>query len=109
MGIMNAHTLGLWKHDVRPIMFMLIVDDFGIQLTRKHHAQHLIAALKQDYEAVTMDWGRKLFCGIKLNWDYQGCTVDLSMPGYVTQALTDFAHTTPSRKEHQPHRHDEPQ
>jgi hypothetical protein len=37
------HTPGLWKHDVQPIMFTLIVDDFGIQFTGKHHAQHLIA------------------------------------------------------------------
>jgi hypothetical protein len=47
------HTPGLWKHYVQPFMFTLIVDDFGIQFTGKHHAQHLIAALKHDYEAVT--------------------------------------------------------
>jgi hypothetical protein len=35
--------------------------------------------------------------------------VDLLMPGYVAQALTDFAHTIPTRKEHQPHPHNEPQ
>jgi hypothetical protein len=31
------------------------------------------------------------------------------MPGYVQQALTDFAHPPPTRPEHQPHRHNEPQ
>jgi hypothetical protein len=40
------HSLGLWKHAIQPIMFMLIVDDFGIQFTSKHHMQHLIAALR---------------------------------------------------------------
>jgi hypothetical protein len=72
---------GLWKHASRPIMFTLIVDDFGIQYTGKQHAQHLIAGLKQDYEAITTDWDGKLFCGIHLDWDYQAHTVDLSMPG----------------------------
>ena len=38
------------------IYFALIVDDFGIQYVAKADAQHLIAALKQDYEAVTVDW-----------------------------------------------------
>jgi hypothetical protein len=90
-------------------MFTLIGDDFGIQFTGKHHAQHLIAALKQDYEAVTTDWDGRLFCGISLEWDYWEHTVDLLMPGYVARALTDFAHTTPSQKEHQPHCHNEPQ
>jgi hypothetical protein len=42
-------------------MFMLIVDDFGIQFTGKHHVQHLIAALKQDYEAITTDWDQIIF------------------------------------------------
>jgi hypothetical protein len=42
-------------------MFTLIVDDFGIQFTGKHHAQHLIAALKQHYDAVTTDWDRNYF------------------------------------------------
>ena len=26
-----SHTLGLYKHDTRPVWFMLVVDDFGIQ------------------------------------------------------------------------------
>jgi hypothetical protein len=84
------HTPGLWKHAVS-IMFMLIVDDFGIQFNGKHHAQHLIPGLKQDYEAITTDWDSKFFCGME--WDYQEHTVDLLMPGYVAWH---------SQQEHQP-------
>jgi hypothetical protein len=58
------HPPGLWKHVIQPIMFTLIVDDFGIQFTGKHHAQHLIAASKQDYEAVTTDWDGKPNLGL---------------------------------------------
>jgi hypothetical protein len=69
-------------------MFTLIVDDFGIHYEGKQHAHHLIAALKQDYKAVTTDWDGTLFCGITLNWDYQARF--LSMPGYVVKALQEF-------------------
>jgi hypothetical protein len=88
---------------------MLNVDDFGIQYMAMQHAQHLIAVLKQDYKAVTTDWDSKLFCGIHLDWDYQACTVDLSMPGCVQRVPTDFAHPPLSCPEHQPHHHNEPQ
>ena len=48
-------TPGLWKHKWRPIMFVLVVDDFGVKYKGKEHAQHLYAALKENYE-VTTDW-----------------------------------------------------
>jgi hypothetical protein len=99
------HTPGLWKHKTRPIMFALVVDDFGIQYMGKDHAQHLIASLRQDYEAVTVDWTGSLFCGISLKWDYEQRTVDLSMPGYVKTALEEFKHPMPNFKEDQPFRH----
>jgi hypothetical protein len=103
------HTPGLWRHDNRPIMFTLVVDDFGIHYEGKQHGHHLITALNQDYEAVTTDWDGSLFCGITLNWDYQARSVDLSMPGYVVKALREFQHTGPTKAEHQPHRNNEPQ
>jgi hypothetical protein len=99
------HTPGLWKHNTRPIMFALVVDDFGIQYTGKDHAQHLIASLRQDYEAVMVDWTGSLFCGITLKWDYENRTVDLSMPGYVAAAIEEFKHPQPSTPEDQPFRH----
>jgi hypothetical protein len=103
------HTPGLWRHNNRPIMFTLVVDDFSIHYEGKEHAQHLIAALKQSYEAVTTDWDSTLFCGITLGWDYKARTVDLSMPGYVDKAMREFQHPPPTKPEHQPHRHNEPQ
>jgi hypothetical protein len=45
-------------------MFMLFINDFSKQYEGKQYAQHLIAALKQDYKAT-------LFCSITLNWDYK--------------------------------------
>ena len=56
-------TPGLWRHQWRPILFVLIVDDFGVQYQGKRHAEHLLAALQNDYE-VTTDWTGTKFAGI---------------------------------------------
>ena len=34
-------TPGLWRHRCRPIQFVLIVDDFGVEYVRKKDADHL--------------------------------------------------------------------
>ena len=74
------HTPGLWTHRWRPIAFTLIVDDFGVKYTGREHAEHLIAALKEDY-TVSEDWEGKIYCGINLEWNYREKYVDISMPG----------------------------
>jgi hypothetical protein len=102
------HTPGLFRHRTRPTVFALVVDDFGVKIQGKPNALHLIAALKQHYE-ITVDWDGKLFCGISLKWDYKNRTVDLSMPGYVKEALAEFQHAAPTKPEHQPYRHNPPQ
>ena len=55
-----THTPGLWRHNWHPITFALVVNDFGIEIKGKQHGEHLIAALKQDYN-VTVDWTGKIF------------------------------------------------
>ena len=40
-------TPGLWRHTWRPIMFCLLVDDFGIEYVGKRHALHLKAVLEE--------------------------------------------------------------
>jgi hypothetical protein len=47
-------------------MFTLVIDDFGIHYEGKQHLQHLIAALKQDYEAITTDWDRTILAAFRL-------------------------------------------
>ncbi len=56
---------GLWKHFSRPILFTLVVDDFGVKYTNQGDVDHLIGSLKKDYE-LTKDWDGDLYCGIKL-------------------------------------------
>ena len=76
------HTPGLWRHLTRPSSFMLVVNDFGVKYVGKEHVEHLIKCIKEKYE-LTEDWSGNLYCGIKLHWDYNACTVDISMPGYI--------------------------
>jgi hypothetical protein len=96
------HTHGLWRHDKKPVTFTLMVDDFRIKYIGKENADHLLNALKETYE-VTEDWSGKLYCGISLDWYYKKKTVDMSMPGYIANALHKIQHKTPDRPQHTPY------
>jgi hypothetical protein len=95
-------TPGLWRHVTHPIQFTLLVDDFGVQYVGKEHAQHLIDALETNY-TVSKDWTGVLYCGITLQWDYSNKHVNLSMPGYINDALHKFQHPLPKWPQYAPH------
>ena len=65
----TKHTPGLWKHRTRPVIFALVFDNFGIKYTHKEDVEMLLNTLRQKYEAVSVDWSGKLFCGMNLEWD----------------------------------------
>ena len=44
-----------------------------------------------------------LYCGIKLDWDYNKRTLDISMPGYVQKILQRFQHAVPAQHQDSPH------
>ena len=92
-----ANTPGLWYHVSRPITFTLVVDDFGVKFVGKEHAEHLIASIKSTYQKLTEDWTGSLYCGITLEWDYVGKTVDISMPGYIKKKLQEYTHALKGR------------
>ena len=93
-----------WKHQWRPISFALVVDNFGVKYVGEEHANHLIRVLKEHYK-INVDWEGTRFIGLTLDWDYSGHKVHLSMPGYITKALAQFAHPAPKKPQHQPHPH----
>jgi hypothetical protein len=70
----------LWKHDTRPITLSLVVNTFGIKYVGVEYAEILKACIEKHYE-IFCDWTGSAYCGIKLDWDYEGKIVDLSMPG----------------------------
>ena len=96
------YTPGLFKHRTRPIMFSLVVDDFGVKYTRREDVDHLISSLEKHYD-VTADWDGKIFVGLHLKWDYDNRTVDCHIPGFSQKALTRFQHLPPSSPQHSPH------
>ena len=49
------HTPGLWKHEWRPISFVLVADAFGVKYIGKPHFQHLINTVKSFYPKVAVD------------------------------------------------------
>jgi len=44
------HTPRLWRDVTRPVQITLVIDDFGVKYVGKEHAEHLVNALKQEYE-----------------------------------------------------------
>jgi len=89
------HTPGLFMHEWRPVTFSLVVDDFGIKYVRKEHADHLIKTLEAKY-TILQDWMGSMYLGLMLEWDYTNGTVDISMPGYIENALQQFQHSAPT-------------
>ena len=101
------HTHGLFKHETRPVMFALVVDDFGVQYIGKDNTEHLYECIKAKCTCTYEEEG-DLCCGIKLEWNYDEHWVDLSMPGYVEKNLQRFTHIKPDKPQHAPHSCAEP-
>jgi len=59
-------------------------------------------ALKEDYE-ISEDWEGEKYIGLTIDWDYENGEVHVSMPGYVTKALQQFRHETPSKNQDSPY------
>jgi hypothetical protein len=98
----TPHTHGLWKHDTGPISFSLVVDDFAVKYVGREHAEHLMECINKNYN-ISSDWNGSAYCGLTLEWDYKNHTVDLSIPGYIKEALHKYQHAAPARPEHAPH------
>jgi hypothetical protein len=65
------HTYGLFTHMTRKgLIFLLVVDNLGVQYTSRIDTEHLIATLKRMYE-VTTDWTGTKYLGLMLAWDYK--------------------------------------
>ena len=97
-------TPGLWRHRWRPVLFYLIVDDFGVEYVGQHHSNHLLNAIKENHE-VTVDDKGDLYAGIDLTWEYVKTICRLTMDDYIKILRTKFDHHNPKRPQHSPHCH----
>ncbi len=103
-GYRQSKTMrGLWTHDTCPICFSLVVDNFGVKYVGEEHAQHLLSVMQKYYKC-SCDWEGEQYCGLTLKWDYEGKKVHLTMPNYVSKALTRFQHP-PSSNHRTNHTH----
>ena len=96
-------TPGLWRHKWRPVMFTLIVDDFGVKYVGEQHAIHLWDTIKEFYD-LTENWQGDLYSGINLAWDYQKRTCRLTMEDYIQTVLTKYNHSCPKQRQLYPFR-----
>ena len=105
-----ATTPGIWSHKWRPIQFVLLIDDKGIEYVGKEHALHILKTLEKKYE-ITTDWEGTKCLGIYLAWDYNvrhvNWTCRISMYGYITRVLLKYGHPRTSKPKLSLHKHRE--
>ena len=66
--------------------------------------ERLVHFLKKNYAKVSEDWEGKLYCGIKLEWNYSERWVDISMPRYIKLLRQKYEHISPKKMQHSPYR-----
>ena len=69
---------GLWKHQTRPTVFTLCVEDFGIKSNSTEDVHHLINATKK-YFKCSIYWEGHICLSLTLDWNYTKKYVDISM------------------------------
>jgi hypothetical protein len=67
----------------------------------------LLNALTSAY-TISTDRTGKNYCGLTLDWDYTGRTVDISIPNYIHKVLLKYQHPPPNRPTYAPHTYNEP-
>jgi hypothetical protein len=97
-------TPGLWKHKWQPIIFSLVINDFGVKYVGKEHAQHLLQTVQKYYKCLLEEEGEQ-YCGLTIKWDYPGKKVHLLMPLYAKNGLKRFQHPPPIVPQDKPHPH----
>ena len=87
------NTPCLFIHESNGNAFTLVVDDFLVKSKDEISQQHLINTLKELY-VITVDKALKQkYIGITIDYHKEKGYMDLSMPGYVDNALTRFGVT----------------
>ena len=95
-------TPGLWRHKTRRTTFTLAVDDFGIKHFSTADLDHLLNALRANYN-IKVDYTGSNYCGLQIDWNYDKEFVDISIPHFVQKALHKFQHKPPTKPQHAPH------
>ena len=101
IGYHKGKTEGLFLHKEKDLVFCLVVDDFACRYSNKQDALDLITHIEKKYK-FKVDWDANQYIGINLKWDYNKRRAQMSMNGYVEQALEELQHPKPKRPEWAP-------
>ena len=89
------NTPMLFRHTIRNISFVLVVDDLGIKYkhSKPDDLEHLFLCLRELYSIKTNLRGDK-FLGLTIEWNYQSpyknSTCEVSIPNYYSDAIRRF-------------------
>jgi hypothetical protein len=86
-GFHETSTPCLFRHISRPILFVLVVDDFGVKYHNRVDFDYLVSCLTTLYHVKAHPTGTK-FLGFTVQHDRPSRTLTVSYPGYVTTLLT---------------------
>jgi hypothetical protein len=95
------NTPGLYHHETRPTFFTLVVDDFLMACKSDDDRDHLLGVLRLLYE-VTVDYKAQKYVGISISHDRVNHRLEISVPGYIANALERFGIEPKSRGTHAP-------
>ena len=87
--IQCPHTPLLFRHAVRPIHFVLVVDDFLIKWKARADLDYLLAVLRTAYP-ITVDLEAVRYLGMTIRRTTHPRTLSISMPNYIAMALNRF-------------------
>ncbi len=82
-GFHETFTPCLFRHVSRPILFVLVVDDFGVKYHNRVDFDYLVSCLTTLYHVKAHPTGTK-FLGFTVKHDRPSRTLAVSYPGYVT-------------------------
>jgi hypothetical protein len=86
-GFHETFTPCLFRHVSRPILFVLVVDDFGVKHHNRVDFDYLVSCLTTLYHVKAHPTGTK-FLGFTVKHDRPSRILAVSYPGYVTTLLT---------------------
>lgn len=95
------NTPGLYHHETRPTFFTLVVDDFLMACKSDDDRDHLLDVLRLLYE-VKVDYNAQKYVGITIRHDLANHRLEISVPGYIANALERFGIEPKSRGTHAP-------
>ncbi len=85
-GFHETSTPCLFKHVSRPILFVLVVDDFGVKYTTRSDFDFLVSCLSTLYHAKAHPIASK-FLGFSVSHNRTARTFTVSYPGYAAHLL----------------------